>query len=587
METQALVLAPSQMQLHVDGTNVPAATWKEALKILATQALVHGGHIGLKLMDADGSIHAAYTIDHNSTVKPAEPRGNDAAAIIELSDWVLTSPGTQIHESFSSVATATDHLQHIANSSGTAVPVHLVGIGPSEASTITIEPDRAPEQEPSVPNGTDEPKSEQLPGNDEDYTTEEPDTSAVEADPEIPVDELLVDNFFTTDDEIDTAQPVDDDVISALEGIPVCNGSTAAEPRLETSPAPTRRKLLIAAMIAAILVVVLILTMIARAWLIPGSTEDSSSPAARYEQQVSTSQAPAASADGKTIALAGPDGFTFVDTDSGHTLHTDQSVVSSTTIYLAGKTGFLLASNDHTSKCDRHEDQINCQKVQAPSKSQKVSARAGSIAYMDNAHRDIASVLTGTKTTDFHTPANGDSYISQANDDHALWASAADGGSIKTATANGSVTTTAKLAAPAKATKLVSWLGPTSTGDIAVLWTGPKGTNVIATHDAATGKPTHEATIPEVNDGAKHLTNSGNALILGTSVFDAETGKVSRALGGKDVTATSNGFSLGTKYITAEGATFDEPHNGFIVTTRDDQSALAVIDGKLAVTDQK
>lgn len=587
METQSLVLAPSQMQLHVDGTNVPAANWAEAHEILTRQALVHGGQIGLKLLDADGSVQAVYTIDHHSNVTPSGDLHVDAAAIIELSHWVLTSPGTQIHESFSSVATATDHLQHIANTSGTAVPVQLIGIGPVQASIITIEPDEPSEPESTVPNGTVDPVEEPLPGNDADYTTEAPDTSATEADHEIPVDELLVDNFLTTDDEIDTAQPVDDDVISALEEMPVCHGSTAAEPRLETSPAPTRRKLLIAAMIVAILVVVLILTMIVRAWLIPSSTEDSSSPAARYGQQVSTSQAPAASSDGKTLALAGPDGFTFVDTDSGHTLHTDQSVVSSTTIYLAGKTGFLLASNDHTSKCDRHEDQVNCQDVQAPSKSQKVSARAGSIAYMDAAHRDIASVLTGTKTTDFHTPANGDSYISQTNDDHALWASAADGGSIKTATANGSVTTTAKLAAPAKATKVVSWLGPTATGDVAVLWTGPKGTNVIATHDPSSGKPTHEATIPEVNDGAKHLTNSGNALILGTSVFDAETGKVSRALGDKEVTATSNGFSLGTKYITAEGATFDEPHNGFIVTTRDDQSALAVIDGKLAVTDQK
>ena len=594
MDTQ-LVLAPTHMQLHIDGTNVPAINWAQAHEILTAQAAIRAGSINLSIVDTDGTVHARYTVDHTSHISDAPRARKQADATIELSHWVLHSPGTEIHETFSTVATATDHLQKLATHTNSDVPVQITGIGPSADRTITIAPEQRPPEPATVPDGTVEPAQ---PGNDEDYTTSQGTTPA-STEP-TPIEQLIGDHYGDAGEEppadsvSDTEEPGssqaliqdNDDLFSEFETHAVDESAEPVDTDQRSESQPTRklsRPVLYGAVSLALLTVVIGLVAATVFVLAPNSnTQDDG----KFGQTVSKSLDPVVSFDGKTIAIGNDDGFNFIDVSTGRSLDTIDAPVGSTTVDLT-KDGFFLSSKDQSQTCTRKGDHVDCNDAKSPSADDTVSARAGTVAFTNTKHPGSVDALVGAETTTFKAPEDGNSYLAQADRTHALWASAADGGTILTATDNGSVTQKAKLATPDHASTIQAWMGPTSDGNIAVLWKGKDGKDVIATHDPDSGKPKHTAQIPKVSDGPKKLTSTGNALLLGQSVFDAETGKTSKAPDGKDIAATSTGFSVDGTYIAANGKTFDEPDNGNIVTTRDDQNPLAVIDGKLAVTKEQ
>lgn len=594
MDTQ-LVLAPTHMQLHIDGTNVPASNWPQAHEILTAQAAIRAGSLNLSIVDTDGTVHARYTIDHTSHISDAPQARKQADATIELSHWVLHSRGTEIHETFSTVATATDHLQKLATHTNSDVPVQITGIGPSADRTITISAEQGTPAPATVPNGTVQPAQ---PGNDDDYTTSHGATR-VSTEP-APIDELIGDQYGDDGEE----QPTDsgsgaeeqdpgqtpsqdnDDLFSDFETDSADESVDNVDTDQQSEAQPTRklaRPVLWGIVSLALLTVIIGLVATTVFVIAPNSdTQDDG----KFGQTVSKSLDPVVSFDGKTVAVGNDDGFNFIDASTGRSLNTIDAPVGSTTVDLT-KNGFFLSNKDQSQTCTRKGDHVDCDDTKSPSADDTVSARAGTVAFTNTKHPESINALVGTETTTFKAPEEGNSYLAQADRTHALWASAADGGTILTATDNGSVTQKAKLATPDHASKIQAWMGPTSKGDIAVLWQGDGGKDVIATHDPESGKPNHSAQIPKVSDGPKKLTSTGNALLLGQSVFDAETGKTAKAPAVKDIAATSTGFSIDGTYIAANGKTFDEPDNGHIVTTRDDQNPLAVIDGKLAVTKEQ
>lgn len=592
MDTQ-LVLAPKHMQLHIDGTNVPADSWEQAHTLLTKQAAIRASALNLSIVDADGTVHARYTVDHTAKISAAPRARKQADATIELSHWVLHSPGTEIHETFSTVATATDHLQKLATHTNSDVPVQITGIGPSADRTIIISAEQRAQESVTVPDGTVPPAQ---PGNDEDYTTSQGGTP-VSTEP-APIDELIGNQHGDDGEEQPTDSGADAEEPDSGQALSQDSDDLFSEFQPDTAEesvddldadheAPPARKLtrpvLYGVVSLALLTVVIGLVATTVFVLAPNSDAQDDG---KFGQTVSKSLDPVVSFDGKTVAVGNDDGFNFIDASTGRSLNTIDAPVGSTTVDLT-KNGFFLSSKDQSQTCARKGDHVDCADAESPSADDTVSARAGTVAFTNTEHPGSVNALVGSGTATFKAPEEGNSYLAQADRTHALWASAADGGTILTATDNGSVTQKAKLATPDHASKIQAWMGPTSTGDIAVLWKGDGGKDVIATHDPESGKPKHSAQIPKVSDGPKKLTSTGNALLLGQSVFDAETGKTSKAPDGKDVAATSTGFSIDGTYIAANGKTFDEPDNGHIVTTRDDQNPLAVIDGKLAVTKEQ
>lgn len=601
---QALTLTPTRLRLMVDGTALDCTNWEQITKILANQARIHNSPVTVNVTDQQAAVTGTWTVDHNGDLlDQATP--TDQPATITLHEWELRIPGHGATQ-FLELETATSRLEALAEATSSTITVHIEGAAPTGALTERFIPQEPTTQEQT--SDTDEdttPFTEERPQHHDDLDeelaqlllehqdqtvepTQEQTPSPAEAEPE-PKDLVQDVADAPADEQASPEQSglTEEDEEEMQEESSPSWFDEALEELSETSEQTKdrgRKKVLLSvlACLTGLVLVILLGLWALSALFRPAPQADS--PAA-WGQSVAAEPAPGLSIDGEMIATATSTGVAFFQTSTGQQIAAHQTVMAQRQIYPFGQSGFYLTGGQDTDPmiCTPTEQSITCQDVAPLGEDQNLIHRAGTIAAISTDEETVTVLSSDGQDTVFHRPATDVAYIAQ-HEDAALWASGKDGGTLAVANPNGSIETENKLATPSKGAEVSSWFGPTSTGQIAVLWSTDKDKDVMALHDPATGEITKQAEIPQVGkEDPKRLTETGNAALAGASLIDLETMTVHQidkaALGEKTPQASS--FRVEDGYLTPTGQTLDQ---GVFLTMLDEQDALLIIDGHLTVT---
>ena len=577
MDTQAatLTLRPATIFLRVDGAPVPCGSWDQAIAVLANQARIYRKPVRFTVKDADSRAYGIYEVNHARRVEPVEDEYVDPdSPQLLLGEWSLSTSKGRLAR-FLSAHAAEDRLHAVADTTGTEIHVDVHCLGTEGHRLHTITPAGVTNVTPALPLDEDalaeavhdapeeEPAEDETPPAEEPHVASEPDRA--------PAPDEQHDDISNENDA--HPEPLG---IAALMGGGDDESLEAAEDETadQLGESNTRRNwpVVVGGLLLVLLGVVLV--------PVSGITNSPPTPSG-FEQAVATNPAPATSIDHTTIAAVSPSGLLFVDASSGETLGAQDTVATDRRIYPLTSSGFYI-TGDQPQVCERENaESVECADADSAPQDKTLIHRAGTVAYASEATPNV-DVLTEDGTQTYHAPSSRTAYIGQSGEE-ALWAEATkDGGQIVTAARNGAVSHTATLEAPSDDAKILSWVGPTDQGTIAVLWSKDKDTNTLAFHDPATGTATQHAEIPAGAKGNISVTDTGSLILAKHTAVTSEAKAVplsdltdpkisSDAITAKNGAVAGTGRSIPTK----EGQTF---------ITDDGESAILVENDALTST---
>lgn len=583
-EEQKLTLHPTRLRLTVDGTTIDCPDWSQVRTVLANQARIHHQPVSVVMHDPEPVVNATYTVDEHEQLLDATDT-QDQGATITLHDWVLTIPehGTA---RFAELSSATARITALSEATNSPIAVEINGAHPHGALTERFVPEEQPEQETEEPL---EPEVSQLLLNQP-----KPLIPAIDA---VPLDEAPAED---PEDEAETepeaqleedpepepeGQAVPDEDFFLTDLIHQVDSEEDAEP-----PKVSRRGKI--AVVAVAVGVLLAIALVAALMLRPAAeTPDEAQPA--WGQAVAAEPSAAVTMNRSVIAAATATGVSFIDAHDGHTVSEHDTLMAQRTIYPLGEDAFYLTAGKDTAPAvcsPSQEGSYACHDVKKLAKGESLIHRAGTIATSTGNDDESITVTTADATqTTMHRPEKGLAYIAQAGQDTAVWASSRDGGRLIRAHSNGSVVSDRKLATPTKVTKVTSWIGPTSEGNIAVLWSTTSKNDVLATHNPETGAVVSTTNVPRAGkDDARRMTFTGDAVVIGKTLVDLTSSTTHPLPKGQEKAPqpASNSFALADATITAHGTTVPAAA-GVTVTELEEQRLLLVNDGHLAVTTTK
>lgn len=580
-EEQKLTLHPTCLRLTVDGTTIDCPDWFKVRTVLANQARIHHQPVSVVMHDPEPVVNATYTVDeHEQLLDAADTQ--DQGATITLHDWVLTIPehGTA---RFAELSTATARITALSEATNSPIAVQINGAYPHGALTERFVPEERPEREDEAPL---DPELTQLLLNQPKPLIPAVNAVPIDAAPAEDASDAIEDEPGPEDHpEAEPTEPTDPGEAFSLHDLIDQVEETDAEdkPRRSTKA----RLAVLAVAVAILLAIALIVALVLRH--ATATPEDVPADAA-WGQAAAAEPAAAVAMNRATVAAATATGVSFIDARDGHTVSEHQTLMAERAIYPLGDDAFYLTAGKDTAPivCSpAAESSYGCHDVKNLAKGDSLIHRSGTIAATSGNDDESVSVTTAAATqTTMHRPEKGLAYISQAEDDVAVWASSRDGGRLIRAHANGSIASDRKLASPAKGSKVTSWIGPTSEGHIAVLWSTTAKHDVLATHDAKTGAVVSTTQVPGAGkDDARRMTYSGDAAVIGKTLVDFSTSKAhplpkDQAKAPQPAAAS---FQLADASITAHGTTVLAAA-GTAVTELDDQRLLLINDGHLAVT---
>lgn len=520
-ELTHLALAPTAMQLHIDGTDVKCTSWAEAIKILAGQARIREDAIPVATVDTDGTAYSHFLITaEGQATESHEDQAADTR--LELSHWVLSTKDRDF-DHFRTLESATSRLQDVAEATHADVPVQILGLDPAGPVTRTISPVL---QESPVPNGTGEPLTEdelteQIEDTQVPEPADEPQQPAPDAEEqeesETPIAALA---RLQAQEQETTAL---EEVFPGLEPDDPEHQTDLDETDPDERPASRWKPRLLGIGIAAVLLLVIAgFSVLFLAHTMPTNTagpaqSQTTSTTTAWGQSVSEGFTPAVSVDRKHLLVANETGFIAVDAHSGETVKTVEGTLTDRQAYPYGTSGFYITAGttgQAPQACLPEGDSFTCQDVPAPTDKENLIHRAGTIAYQSKDGRTVR-VLTGNDTKTFHAPDKTAAYAAQDPETGlAVWAKATTEktGSLASAAENGAVKSTTELRAPEKGATILSWIGPTQDGHVAILWSGHKGNDRLILHDRASGEAVTTTEIPTGAAGDTSITDTGSLI---------------------------------------------------------------------------
>ena len=587
-EEQKLTLHPTRLRLTVDGTTIDCPDWSQVRTVLANQARIHHQPVSVVMHDPEPVVNATYTVDeHEQLLDAADTQ--DQGATITLHDWVLTIPehGTA---RFAELSSATARITALSEATNSPIAVEINGAHPHGALTERFVPEEQPEQETEEPLELEVSQlllnqpTPLIPAIDAVPLNEAPTEDSEGATAVEPEAELEEDPASQPEPE-DKAGPDEDFFLTDL-----INQVDSAEDT-ETPKASNRAKITVVAVAVGLL---LSIALAAALVLRPApETPDDAQAQPAWGQAVAAEPSAAVTMNRSVIAAATATGVSFIDAHDGHTVSEHETLMAQRTIYPLGDDAFYLTAGTDTAPAvcsPSQESSYMCHDVKKLAKGESLIHRAGTIAASTGNDDESITVTTAAATqTTMHRPEKGLAYIAHAGQDTAVWASSRDGGRVIHAHANGSVVSDRKLATPAKGTKVTSWIGPTSEGDVAVLWSTTAKNDVLATHNPETGAVVSTTNVPRAGkDDARRMTYTGDAVVIGKTLVDLTNSTTHPLPKGQEKAPqpASNSFALADATITAHGTTVPAAA-GVTVTELDEQHLLLVSDGHLAVTTTK
>lgn len=576
---QTLTLSPRTLRLVVDGTAVNCRDWEAARKILANQARIHHRPVTVTVTDPEPAVTGHYTFDQAGQLLDATG-AKDQPATMTLHEWVLQIPGHGA-ATFTELTTATARIEALAEATSTAITVTIEGAAPGGALTERYTP--------TEPAATPEEPEEDTPATEAeatDFDAELAQLLLAEIDsntgalPACPIDPTP-DTTDETETPAEAAEapedqaPEDQTDHSEDTGLDLFTTDPAEDEAEEEDPEDAGRKKVrrrLLGISAAVAVLLLIagagVATVIRSLPDHTTTATSTAPSTGWGQEVSVNSTPAVSTDHKHLAVTDDQGLTFVDTSTGQTTNSVDAVLTDRSTYPYGQSGFYVTgSDDHAPMlCTQGEDQFTCKDVAKTEDKQKLIHRAGTIAYASEDGKQVRVLNSDGAFTTFHAPDKNAAFII-GHQDQAIWATARkDGtGSLTYAATNGAVKKTVDLKAPADGAKILSWIGPTDQGTIAMLFSGGReGTDRLTFHNPDTGDVTKTVEIPTGASGDLSITDTGS-LILAKARAVTSTGKAVDISQAKDMKTSGDVITNGETTVTGTGTLLtDTPH---VVTT--------------------